>query len=228
MGFLKRFFNNVLRDGTEPMECNTFERIPRIELESHLSVARYGEFWLTEAIRPSVDLTIMPEEGYRRSFYTDKKNGSIPVLTCSISREKLFDTFIDMLEPLGKEVDVILETSHSRRNHRNSSSDLYREQIDLPVLISYLYDYEDLLLNDGCTGIAIINPENQMEVQFDEHKLIVVYANDLKEYESILTKKQIARKERMKFITEAEHIHTSHPHHIYSLHTLSQQLGMDW
>ena len=44
-----------------------------------------------------------------------------------------------------------IETSHDpdAKGHR----DLYREQIDLPVLKSVLYDYEDLLLHDGCTGL---------------------------------------------------------------------------
>ncbi|NIP86911.1 MAG: hypothetical protein GTO03_15640, partial [Planctomycetales bacterium] len=74
----------------------------------------------------------------------------------SASTEALFDLFIDLLNPLGDQVDVVLETSHSRQGggHR----DLYREQIDMPVLKSILYDYEEMLLNDGCAGIAVLNP----------------------------------------------------------------------
>ena len=28
----------------------------------------------------------------------------------------------------------------------------------MPVLKSILWDFEDLLMNDGCTGIAVLNP----------------------------------------------------------------------
>ena len=56
--------------------------------------------------------------------------------------------------------------------------DLYREHIDMPVLKSTLYDFEDLLVNDGCTGIAVLNPGLPQEVQFDEHKLLIVYGSN--------------------------------------------------
>jgi hypothetical protein len=80
--------------------------------------------------------------------------------------ERLFETFLDLLDPLGFEVDVVLETSHHRSNRGHT--DLYREHIDLPVLKSILYEYGDLLLNDGCTGIAVLNYYQQ---QFDELKM---------------------------------------------------------
>lgn len=225
MGFLKRFFHNVLRDGSEPMERNGFDRLPRVELESHLTVARYGEFWLTEAIRPSVDLAIVPQEGYRHSRYDDPKGGSMPVLMGSVTREKLFETFLDLLDPLGPVVDVVLETSHTR--HARGSEELYREQIDLPVLKSRLYDHEDLLLNDGCTGIAVLNPDVPMEVQFDEHKLLLVYAQNLRTFETVFQEHAVRRNERMRFITEAEHLHSSRARHVDSFQSLQQTLGMD-
>ncbi len=65
------------------------------------------------------------------------------------SREKLFELFIECLELLGEEVDVVLETSHLQ-HPRRQHEDLYREHIDLPVLTSILWDFEDLLMNDGC------------------------------------------------------------------------------
>ena len=70
------------------------------------------------------------------------------------SHEQLFETFMDLLDPLGVEVDVVLETSHNRQ--QRGHVDLYREHIDLPVLKSILWDFEELLLNDGCIGIAVL------------------------------------------------------------------------
>ena len=52
MGFLKRFFRNVIREGSVPVGTSSFERLSEEELEAHLGVARYGDFRLTDAIRP--------------------------------------------------------------------------------------------------------------------------------------------------------------------------------
>jgi len=79
----------------------------------------------------------------------------------------------------------------------------------MPVLKSVLWDYEDLLLNDGCTGIAVLNPGIPQEVQFDEHKLVIAYGSDLTAYEYILEDRGVYCDEHIKFITEAEHVHSS-------------------
>ena len=185
MGFLKRFFRNVFRDDAPAAASSSFERLSEEELEAHLGVKRYGSFVLTDAVRPSYDLQVVPQQGFRHDTYHDEQTKSnVPVLMASASKEQLFEIFMELLDPLGSEVDVVLETSHNReaRGH----VDLYREHIDLPVLKSILYDYEDLLLNDGCTGLAVLNPSVPHEVQFDEHKLLIVYGNDLTEFESML------------------------------------------
>ena len=35
------------------------------KLTAHLRVDRYGSFRLTDAVRPSVDLQVVPRQGYR-------------------------------------------------------------------------------------------------------------------------------------------------------------------
>ena len=106
---------------------------------------------------------------------------------------------------LQEEVDVVLETSHETETGKHQ--DLYREHIDLPILKSTLYDYEDLLLNDGCTGIAVLNPRIPMEVQFDEHKLLYVYAPDLRPFRKVLRAHGVRRRRDLPLISEAEHLH---------------------
>src|SRR5438132_1279058 len=102
-------------------------------MTDHLQVDRYGEFWLTDAIRPAQDLPILPYEAYRIDTYRDEQaNFSVPVLAASISRERLFDVFLDLLDPLGEVVDIVLETSHN--SNGNQHLDLFREAMDLPVL----------------------------------------------------------------------------------------------
>ena len=195
------------------------------QLASHLQVDRYGEFWLTDAIRPSVDRQVVPRQGFRVDTYRDVRAGlQVPVLAASVSRERLFDVFLDLLDPLGEVVDVVLETSHE--SDGADHQDLYREHIDLPVLKSHLCDFEDLLLHDGCTGIAVIANERPMEVQFDEHKLLVVYARDLGPFERVLDGAGVARDDRMKLITEAEHLHSTDPRFQAAFQQLCYRLGV--
>jgi hypothetical protein len=226
MGFLKRFFRNVFRDGSIPAGTSSFEKLSEEELEAHLGVSRYGSFELTDAIRPSYDLQVVPSEGFRHDSYRDEETRTtVPVLMGAVSRPRLFDTFMDLLDPLGNVVDVVLETSHS--HERQGHEDLYREHIDMPVLKSILWEYEELLLNDGCTGVAILNPGIPQEVQFDEHKLLIVYGNELQEFERVFGGRAITRDDQMKFITEAEHVHSSSDTCARKFEELKTRLGMD-
>jgi hypothetical protein len=227
MGFLKKFFRGVFHEGAQAaMTHSSFERLSEEELEAHLGVQRYGRFSLTDAIRPSYDLKIVPQQGYRHDFYVDEETKTkVPVLMAAASREILFDIFMELIEPLGHEVDVVLETSHNRES--SGHTDLYREHIDVPVFKSMIWDYEDLLMNDGCTGIAVLNPGTPQEVQFDEHKLLIVYGKPLAEFEAVFDRFGVRADSQMKFITEAEHVHSSSDRFAQRFEELTMALGMD-
>ncbi len=226
MGFLKRFFRNVLREGAAPAGASSFQRLGEEELEAHLGVARYGNFLLSDAVRPSYDLQVVPTQGYRHDTYRDEQNHTaVPVLMASVSKEQLFETFMDLLDPLGSVVDVVLETSHNRDSQGHT--DLYREHIDVPVLKSVLWEFEDLLVNDGCTGLAVLNPYVPQEVQFDEHKLLIVYGDNLREYEEAFRQRRVLCDEELKFLTEAEHVHSSSDRYAQQFDVLKMRLGMD-
>ena len=226
MGFLKRFFRNVFREGAAPTGASSFNQLSEAELESHLGVSRYVNFTLTDAVRPSYDLQVVPAQGYRHDAYRDEQSRSnVPVLMAAVTAEQLFETFMDLLDPLGSVVDVVLETSHNR--DRNGHSDLYREHIDAPVLKSILWEYEDLLVNDGCTGLAILNPGIPQEIQFDEHKLLIVYGEQLQEYEQIYRSRHVPCDDQMRFVTEAEHVHSSSDRYCQQFDELKTRLGLD-
>ncbi len=225
MGFLKRLFKNTYRDGELRQGKSSFENLSEEQLETHMNIAKYGNFVLTDAIRPSYDLQVMPRSGYRHDAYHDRDTGiKIPVLMASVTRKHLLDVFFDLLDPLGPVVDVVLETSHERNG---GHSDLYREDIDLPILKSTLYDFEDVLLNDGCTGVAVLNPRIPLEVQFDEHKLLIMYGQELVDFQDILDDYGLDRAEEMKFITEAEHVHSSTEDLARRFEELKYALGID-
>jgi hypothetical protein len=193
------------------------------QLSNHFQVDRYGDFWLTDAIRPSTRKQIIPRQGYRLETY-QSANREIPVLAAAVSREHLFDVFVDLLAPLGEVVDVVLETSHNRHDSRHR--DLYRDSIDLPVLQSHLYDFEEMLLHDGCTGIAVLSTSAPMEVQFDEHKLLVVYADRPRPFERILRDHGIRRDDHLRLITEGEHLHNSNSHFTRQFEQFCYRLGV--
>ena len=196
------------------------------KLAAHLLVDRYGDFQLTGAIRPALNVPVVPREGYRRDVYKDAAVGlNVPVLAAAVSREKLFDVFLELLGPLGETVDVVLETSHHTEGaaHR----DLFREHIDLPVLMSHFCEFEDLLLNDGCTGVAVISTNEPMELQFDEHKLLVVYARDLRPFEALVRGFGILRDDGLRLITEGEHLHSTDPQHQERFEQLCCRVGVN-
>lgn len=227
MGFLKKFFRNVYSEGmVETGPAKGIELLSESELEAHLGVSRYGKFQLSDAVRPSIKLDVVPSAGFRHDVYRDETSRqNVPVLMAAASREKLFDTFLELIDPLGPVVDVVLETSHdyAAKGHQ----DLYREHIDMPILQSILWDFEDLLVNDGCTGLAVLNPRTPQEVQFDEHKLLIVYGRDLRRYEEILVDRELDCREDMRFITEAEHVHSTNDEYIQQFEELKMRLSMD-
>jgi hypothetical protein len=226
MSFLQRFLERVLRTNPSRMPRTSFDDLSQEELDAHLKVGQYGSFSLTDAVRPSFGLEIVPREGYRRDVYRDPDSGNtMPVLAASVSSERLFDVFMDLLAPLGDEVDVVMESSHE--SEPGNHADLYREHIDTVILKSTLYDYEELLLNDGCTGLAALNPSGPMEVQFDEHKLLFVYAHDLEPFEAVLIDHGLRRDDTLKFISEAEHLHSTDDVYRDRFDELRYRLGID-
>lgn len=192
-------------------------------LDAHLARAQYGHFHLTDAIRPGWRLDVVPRAGYRHDAYVDPAGGSrLPALVAAVSSETLFETFLALLEPLGDTCDVVLESTHDEAAGRREST---RTGIERLVLESVLWDFEDLLLNDGCTGIAVMHPELAMEVQFDEHKLLVVYAPSRLPFERVLRAQGLDRDDRLRVISQGEHMHTSNGRHERRFGELSRRLG---
>ena len=226
MGFLKQFFTNVFEDEKVTRTGKVFEQLSQGEMEAHLGIQRYGEFMLTDAIRPSYNLEVVPSAGFRHDVYRDENSRQeVPVVMAAASKHKLFETFMQLLDPLGPTVDVVLETSHNYTN--TGHQDLYREHIDMPILQSILWDFEDMLVNDGCTGLAVLNPRTPQEVQFDEHKLLIVYGKNLTPYEGILIDAGLNCREDMRFITEAEHVHSTNDEYMEQFEELKFRLGIE-
>jgi hypothetical protein len=226
MGFLKRIWRSAASETCQPSSATSFDQITPAQLSAHLHADCYGDFALTEAIRPSFDVKITPRAGYRHDKFRDSGSGKdIPVLAAAASREQLFETFIDLLDPLGDRVDVVLESSHNPEV--DGHIDMYREDIDLVVLKSLLYDFEELLMKDGYTGIAALRPDVPMEVQFDEHKLLFVYAHDVRPFENVLKGYGLERDDNLELISEGEHLHLTEEQFADQFEELKMRLGVE-
>jgi hypothetical protein len=198
-----------------------FERELEIVLPllTHIRLNPSGNFNLTGACRPDPNKPTELREGYRLERFRDPvSRARIPMLASAVSAEHLFDVFLDLLTPIGESAHVVLETSHDSIGDYHE--DLRRGGIDLPVLCSHFCDHEDLLLNDGCTGVAVVAPGRPVEVQFDEHKLLYVYAHDLKPFRKILR-----RHDDLKLVAESEHLHHTTLEHAEEFRQLCYQIG---
>jgi hypothetical protein len=176
-------------------------------IATHLEQDSLNGFTLTDAIRPGPAANVLPREGYRTQVYRDRNAGlRMPMLSAAVSRERLFDAFLALMEPLGDSLHVVLESSHQTRRG-GTVNEFRRHGMDKPVLLSHFCEFEDLLLNDGCTGLAVMSRKKFVEVQFDEHKLLHVYAKDLRPYKRALRSLGIRKRELLPLISEAEHLH---------------------
>jgi hypothetical protein len=111
MGILKSFFNNVFHEGSLAEKVSSFEQVSEGQLEAHLGVTMYNGFELTDAVRPYIDLKVVPSQGFRNDVYHDEESkSSVPVLMGAASKPYVFEVFMELLDPLGPTVDVVLET----------------------------------------------------------------------------------------------------------------------
>jgi hypothetical protein len=194
-------------------------------LTAHLHVTRYGEFNLTDAIRPGPGIPVRPREGYRIEVFRDRRAKlRLPMLSAAVSAERLFDTFLALLEPLGELVHVVLESSHGA--HEDRHADLRRDEIDSPVLASHFCEFEHLLMHDGCTGVAVMAAGRPIEVQFDEHKLFHVYAPNLTPFRRALRRAGLRRRRILPLISEAEHLHHTTDDFAADFRQLALRLGV--
>ena len=175
-------------------------------LSIHLQTYRYGEFRLTEAIRPAPEVPLRSARGI--------PGRCLPRPACTRAHSdalggRVRGAFVRHLPG----ADRTPGRSRGRRDREqprvriDHHIDLRRDHIDRAVLASHLCDFEELLTHDGCTGIAVMAAGRPVEVQFDEHKLFHVYAPELAPFRRILRDAGVRRRRVLPLICEAEHLH---------------------
>lgn len=180
--------------------------------------------WST-AVRPAPGVMLTPIEGYRPKRPNRLANGWSPTaLVVAADRSKSFDVFKALLEPLGPVVDVVLETSHFRTDGRHR--DLQRAGVKRQGVVSYFNEFEDILTDDGCTGVAVMSTIVPWEVQFDEHKTIVIYAINRRPFREVLKRFGIRKRDDLVLVSEVKHVHHSSIEDAFKFRDLAKRLGM--
>jgi len=163
--------------------------------------------------------------GYRRTKWWEPSTGAwITALEVAEKTARSFELFLDLLEPLGDTVDVVVETSHHLAEEEHV--DHWRHEIDMPVLRSVLCEFEHLLVGDGGLGIAVLNPEAPLEVQFDNHKMIYCYG-DREPFEKILDARGLGRFDELQTVADVEHYHWTTDEFERAAVELMTRLGVD-
>jgi len=183
----------------------SFSNLTREEFEKHLEKRRYGDFKLSQGITPAPHIT--PVAGFTKRFLDE---GSAIVV--SVSLEILFDFFLDLIDIFQEQVDVFVETSYPSNfdfplNRTNKK--FVRSHIDISILKSIIFDFEDQLVNDGNLCFSITN--NEFEIQLSEHKFFVIFGWE--ECKSalgeVLLNYNIPLLPKMQLVTDFEHIHST-------------------
>jgi len=203
------------RENPEFYEESIFSKLTPEQLKAHMDRAVYGDFLLTDAVRPSYDLKVVPKTGFKCELMQEEREGQVPVIVISASGEILFRLFLDIISLLHGKVVVRLCLTHggvpmSSTGKWLSCREFLRHKIDFAELKRILLGFENFLLDDGRTSIAISNYDeiDRVEIQFDEHKIIRVcnWPAISDELSMILKKYRIPQDPKMEFIDSVEHV----------------------
>lgn len=220
------------RKKQQPSVRNSLEALSGEDLEARLAITKYGDFELTDAVRPATD-DFVPQRGYKY-VWIPWSNVPLSVLTVAETKDNLLPLFYDFLDTFqGQEgevlqVDIALEGTHDRSSSEEHV-DYWSEDVDYPVLCSHLIDFENLLLNDGCSGITVIHPLRRIKVRFDEHKLFQIYgrSEDLKPFENIFQWYGTPYEPNLQLIKDSDHAHETSEEFEEQFQRLKVLLGAD-
>ena len=188
------------------------------------------ELKLTRAVSLKYPTDCVFREGYAENLYVHPTTKiEYPCIIIACDSEKVLDLFCEIIDLIGeKELDIVLESSH---DIAFGHLDYYAEGVDLTVLKSAIYDFEDLFLRDGNTGIIVYNARENREVQLNGTKNITVYDSDFRKYERVLQsfgiKKENPDMDFLYAIDPDDLIRHSTPEHFQQFNEFKERFGCE-
>ncbi len=175
----------------------------------------------------------VPERGFKVLNYMPARSelqpapSSMPIYSIAVEQARAFDLFTDLLEPLGEELSVVLESTHDS-TVSNRSRDYWSVGHDAISLQSALVDYEDLLTKDGCTGLSILDENQHCEVMYTEDKSLHCYGTPgiMGKFQRILHRHNVLHRPEMKMLfDQVAHIHRTTVEYCDRFHELVERVG---
>ncbi len=207
----------VYQDGPTEIAKSLPSDVPRDEYENHLRIDVYNRFRLCAGIRPTYEVPIKPEEGYRYDIWDDKR-----AIIASLSREKILPMFYRLLNDIEEPVNVSTFHKYQGMDFPKYS----HTSMDPMTLVDILVDHEDSILDNGMVGIEISTDDESIEYGLDEHKLLLIANDVFRSARKILKDRGIRHKPDMPLIMDAEHIHVSSPKSRVRFKQLCRDLGV--
>ncbi len=174
------------------------------KINAHFAKSRYGNFELTDAVRPAFGSSFVPTEGYKLTeslVRSSEKLLAVPTLMIAVTRASLLPLLRDLITPLGKMVHVVITTTYPE-----PIPILTRENIDPVVIDSVLSDdiHTDVLQNDGYMDFSVLNKRGDVEVELNKGRNIVITGRRLDAFRDILSENNIPHKPTLQCISELE------------------------
>ena len=171
----------------------------------------FGDFKLSEAAAIFKDSKIIPKEGFVIEKFTAENGKPMNRITVSVSEERLYSLFDDLVCLLGETVAVVLEQFSA---DNNDHVDYYAYQKETVIVRSMLTNYENALVKDGFLKISIYENINLNEVKITDHKTIDIFTFDTTVFKDILAIHGFKEEMCLPFFYEQVHFHlVSSGHH---------------
>lgn len=179
--------------------------ITKDQFEASCRDSRYGNFILTDAIRP---LSILPMSGYKFSFAIGTEADPeelVPLMSAAVSAEKVFRVFMECLD-LSEDI-VSLNVRFCDMNDVTHS--YLREDMLLSELKPMLSYFKKMITHDGFVTLAVVS-DDIYAVSIDDHKIIRIYGETIfEQFEDVMNRNDIYENQSLQFVDDGEHLHFS-------------------
>lgn len=163
----------------------------------------FGTFTLPPAVVFFKAGDNIPTEGYkvRKTMLPDGRFQYQVII--SVSVEKILDLFDTLVSLLGEHCHVVVQDFGSRTAEH---VDYFAYQKDTVIVRSILCDFEELLLSDGFIGLVVYSEVAKAEIQLTQHKIIQIFALDLRPFRQVLNRYGIVENPELRFLFEDFHL----------------------
>lgn len=177
--------------------------------------------YLTKAIRIYGHVNL--HEGYEISPSKTFPCG-IDMLIAA-SKERIMDVLTDCMNLMGEEVQP---TFRQYSDTDNTAREFWKPSIDVPILESAFFEFEDVILDDGMSDIGLITLDGGIGLRMLGDKLISISGmrRDLKAFSTIMQNYKIPQIKHLETIRDHRVDLTYSPELYQRFQQLTEYLGM--